>query len=225
MSEGQLAVTGPRDDARLAGLAGIASVILFVVAVFLVAAPPKVDDSAAKVVSYFTDHDSGIRAQGYLFLLATAAAFLPAAGIRERLRSAGASAVWTATWFGATIVVLATFIVQGGGFIALTMDPATTGAGPSLLVYHAVIEMAPYSSSAVGISMAALAVGTLRHGAFPRPLGLFAAAFAAYEVVEGLCVTGTSGALSAQGAINQVGPLLYLIAILWASIALVRAPR
>ncbi len=38
-------------------------------------------------------------------------------------------------------------------------------------------------------------------------------------------MTGTSGALAAQGAINMVGPFLYVIAILWASIVLVRDPR
>ncbi len=159
MSEGQLAVAGPTDDSRLAGMVGIASVILFAVAIFIVEAPPKIDDSALKVVAYFHEHDSAIRAQGYLFLLATAGAFLPAAGIRARLRNAGTSAVWTATWFGATIAVLSILVVQGGGFIALTIDPLVAGAPASSLLYHALIEMAPYSSSAVGISMAALAWG------------------------------------------------------------------
>ena len=222
MSEGQLAVAGSRDDARLAGFAGIASVVLFVVSVFFTPAPPKIDDSGVKVVQFFTDHASSVRLQGYFVVLALAGAFLIAAGIRERLRASGTSAVWTATYFGATITVLATLLVESAGFVALAIDKGAAGPRTSHLVYVAMIEIGPFVSCAVGISMAALAVGALRHGAFPRALGLFAAAFAVYELVEGLCVTGTSGALAAQGAINMLGPLFYLVVTLWASIVLVR---
>ena len=222
MSEGQLAVAGPRDDARLAGFAGLATVVLFGVSVFFAPAPPKVDDRGLKVVAYFTEHSSSVRLQGYFVVLALAGAFLITAGIRERLRASGTSAVWTATYFGATITVIATLLVETAGFVALAIDKGAAGPATSRLVYVAMIEIGPFVSCAVGISMAALAVGALRHDAFPRGLGLFAAAFAAYEIIEGLCVTGTSRALSAQGAVNQLGPFFYLLVTLWASIVLVR---
>jgi hypothetical protein len=224
MSEGQLAVAGPEsDDLRIAGVIGILSAIVVVVALFIVEAPPKIDDSAAKVAAYFAKHDSTLRVQGYLFLLGTAGVFVLAAGIRARLRQAGTTAVWTATWFGATIAILSILIAQGAISIALTLDPRTTGPDATRLLYRAVIEMGPFLACAVGVSMAALAIGTLRHGAFPRPLGLLAAAFAVYEILEGLCITGTSGALAPQGAINLAGPLVYLIVLLWASVVLARS--
>ena len=145
--------------------------MLFGVSVFFTPAPPKVDDRGLKVVAFFTEHSSSVRLQGYFVILALAGAFLVAAGIRQRLRASGTSAVWTAAYFGATIAVLATLLVESAGFVALAIDKGAAGPATSRLLYLAMIEIGPFVSCAVGISMAALAVGALRHDAFPERWG------------------------------------------------------
>lgn len=210
---------------EMAGAAtGILAVVLLLVSTFMVPTQPKIDDSAVSVQAYFTDHASVVRAAAYVGGLALALFFWFLGSLRAYLaRVEGGGGRLTAIVFGAAVATGTVFVITLALSVVLTLDPAGVGSTVTRALYQTSIEFAPATSFLIGPMVGALAVIILRHGGLPRWLGMFSAAFAAYEVVEGLCVTGTSGALAPQGAVNIAGLFIFAVWGLLTSGALVRA--
>ena len=209
---------------EMAGAAtGIAAVVLLLVSSFMVPTEPKLDDSAVSVEAFFSDHASVVRASAYVGGAALALFLWFLGTLRAHLAKVeGGGGRLTAVVFGAGIATIAVFIVALALSVVITLDPGGVGPTGTRLLYQASIEISPASSFLIGPLVGALALIILRHGGLPRWLGMYSAVFAVYEVVEGLCVTGTSGAFAPQGAINLAGLFIFAVWGLLTSGTLVR---
>src|SRR5690349_6410261 len=114
----------------MAGAAtGILAVVLLLVSTFMVPTQPKIDDSAASVQAYFTDHASVVRAAAYVGGLALALFFWFLGSLRAYLaRVEGGAGRLTAIVFGAAVATGTVFTITLALTVVLTLDPAGLGS-------------------------------------------------------------------------------------------------
>jgi hypothetical protein len=211
---------------RLAALTGVVGVILFAISVVVAGTPPDVGAPASEIASYLADHDGDIRAAQYLGGLALILLSWFTGTLWAHLRRAeGQAGRLAQIYLVATIAIGAVFLVQSALLVVATYEP---GAEVSRGFFRLAVELGPHLAFLFAASYAALALVALRYAALPRAFGLYAAAFAVYELLEGACILNVDGELAPGGAFNDVGPLLFVVATVWASLALflrIRAPR
>ncbi len=193
---------------RLAAAAGMAFVVCNVVAAFLPGTPPASDASAAKIATYFTDHDGAIKAQLLLAGLGIAAllwwfgalwrVLSDAEGARPRLATAAAVSLATGLTLGlvsGTITSTAAFRVD---------DVRTTH-----MLYTFSFVVISAAGFGVGVFLLATSAVTYRAGIGPRWISylgwLAAAAFLA----------GVAATVTDAGAVTALGLIAFLVWCAW----------
>jgi hypothetical protein len=158
----------------------------------------------------FAEHRTAVLTQSMLFLAGSAAALWFLAGVRARMvraegwpgRVAGLAYGAGVTWVGVNVVAQA---VQ----IGLASDPG--GQAPVALIATAGALMGA-ANLPLAVGLAAVAVGSMRHAAFPRWIGLLAAAAAVAQAMLWAATVVGSGPLAAGGWLNA---LLYPFFLIW----------
>ncbi len=208
---------------RLAALTGIVAVVLLVVSIVIAGSPPVVGDSTEKITSYLADHDTSIRVSQYVAGLALALFVWFIGTLWAHLRrSEGAGGRLAQIFLVAATALVAAFVVQGALLVVASYEPTGGAAAISAAFYRLSAELAPNTSFLVGPMVGALGLSILRYGALDRPLGIYSAAFAVYELLEGACVIGRDGAISPGGLVNEIGLLAFVVWAVWTSTALYR---
>jgi hypothetical protein len=212
-----------RDLERLAATTGIGGVVLFIVSIFMVPSPPVADDSTREITGWLADNASTIRAAQYVAGLAIVLFVWFVGTLWSHLRRVEGSGGRLAQIFlVAAVAAIGAFLLQNALLVVATYDTTGGAATTSAALFRLSLEIGPHTSFLIGPMVAALGLAILRHGALPRLLGWYCAAFALYELVEGACVLNRGGALSPGGAFNVVGPVLFAVWGVWVSGALLR---
>lgn len=209
-----------RDLQRLAAATGIAGILLFVVSVLVVPTPPRFSDASGEIRDYLRDNADGLRVSQYIAGLAIMAFLWFTGTLWSHLRRVeGAAGRLAQIFLVSATVTTAIFLAQGGmNVVASQMPDDAFGVG----LFRLSSELAPHLSFSIGAMVLAVGILVLRHGGLPRTLGWYCMLFAAYELVEGLCILNSDGALAPGGTFNRVGPLLFSLWGVWASGALVQ---
>jgi hypothetical protein len=188
-------------------LMGILFVVLVVVSFAVGGETPDIDDSQAKIVSFYVDNDSAQMWGGVLLAWSCVALLFFVGTLRQALRAA------TTDEGGLSTVVLLGGALMAVGlslFAALTFtlgDAADDLPGQAVVTLNAMnSDMFIPLALGTGVFNLALGLSIIRHGALPRLLGWLA-------VVVGIA------------AITPIGFFAFLvtgIVVIWTSVVLLR---
>jgi hypothetical protein len=168
----------------------------------------------------FAEHRAAVLTQSMLFLAGAAAALWFFSAVRARMvRAEGEPGRIAALAHGAALSWVGVNIVAQAVQIGLANDP--TGQAPVALIATAAALMGA-ANLPLAVCLAAVAIGSLRHGAFPRWSGLIAVAAAIAQAVLWAATVVGSGPLATGGWLNT---LLYPVFLFWlapAAVVMVR---
>jgi hypothetical protein len=202
---------------RLGAEAGIAFVVLGVIATFAPGSQPDQDASGRQLVTYIADHHDGLMWSMVLWSLATVCGLFFLAALRSRMARAegGHNEMATAVVIGGTFAFLANWI--GGMVVASVSYRESIGVAPATV--RAMWDVGNLGAIVANIggvvfagSVAAVVLGT---GLLPRWVGWFAAAVSVGSVAS------LFGPLSSTGALAPGGG--YQIVMMMAGLVLVGA--
>jgi hypothetical protein len=197
--------------------AGIGFTVLAFVGFLLPGTPPKADDSAAKLATFFGDHRKeiivgnfvlGVAGLFFLWFLGSLRSYLRAAeGGEGRLSSAS---------FGGGVAGIALLMAGAGVLNGVAFDLAKS-SGASADVVRAVFDASGALFAMSGLAFAAFfgaaSCSGARSGALPSWAYWWGAGAAVLQLVAGVSLFVTSGALAAGGVL--AGVLFPAVGITW----------
>lgn len=207
---------------RLDAAAGIAFVVLFLIAALVPGQPPVATDPIGDIRDFFSDERESLQAATFFTGLAIIAFLWFLGTLRGRLRVAeGGTGRLTAVAFGSGLVVAATALVGQALYLAPTLHLAELDDGTVRVLFDSsVYVFAMVGFPAAGLTAATAAV-SLRTGALPRAIGALSAVIAVCQVVGALALYGEDDSFFAiGGASGFVAFGLFLVWVLAVSIAL-----
>jgi hypothetical protein len=162
----------PGTWAKRAPLLGIVSVGLFIAAFAVGGETPDADETPQKVVSFYTDHDSGQTAAAILLAYASLFLVFFAGALRRALRATeqGTGGV-SAVSFGGALLMAVGFLIFGG--LSFTLADVSDKLDPSAAQALNALNSDLFLPVAVGTALFLLAsgIGVVRGGALPKWLG------------------------------------------------------
>ncbi len=178
---------------RYAGLfGGIAFVILIVAVIILSGSPPKLDDNSQKFATYFKDHADDLKVAGYLGGLAFVPILCWLGALWRTLRRAeGGDPRLTVAAAGGLLVGGSAVLVSTAMTSAVAVNIKEIGTASK---FFAIFSQFLFASGGFGFAVlvGAVAVITIRYGAFPKWFGLAGALLALGWLVAGVGSVSTS---------------------------------
>ena len=206
---------------QVAAATGIGFVVLLLIATFIVAQPPDVDEaSAGEIRSYFTDNRSGLEFQAFLLGL-TGILFIWFAGtFRSVLASAeGESRRLSLISFAGAIGVLSTIVPTV--VVNLTLASGVSGAvGQALFRYASWYGVLVVFSVAVFVGAASLSAG--RTGVLPQWFAWAGLAVAGLHLLQSLDLILDADFLEPNGFLGYLNLILVALWVLAASVLLLQ---
>ena len=215
-----------RNWERVAGYAGLAAVLLFVVPTFVGAGTmPKASDRDTVFKTYLLGHHAYIMRGMWLTTLGAVLVVWLGSGIRSALRRHDSEGAHLAT------LVFALFVAAG---IILGISNALTGglaykalAGTSPATVRTVFDTSAFLTTTVlglvtTVAASILAVEALATRNLPRHVGVTSAAAAAVNLAGSLTIFTSRGFFSLEGAYGFVGLAVSMVWLISLSVALIR---
>jgi len=190
--------------------AGIAFVVLVVVAALIGGTPPKPTDSGAKIVSYFRDNQNALKVGAYLNGLAAVAFLWFLGSLWTRLRRAevtGSRLSVIALAGGIASLVFAAIASGSVAFVALYVGDL--GAGVAQVFYLFATVILALSAFALAVFTSATSVMILRYPIVEKFLGWAGEGIAVLWLVAGI------GVADNNTAIHTVGLIAFLVWAGW----------
>jgi hypothetical protein len=200
-----------RHEIRWGGFAGLAYAVTALVGYFLAGNPPRVDDSAGQIASYFSDKQNQVLAQTLLTCVAAVCLVAFAAALAQALRDRmpGSDVPWVVI---TGVVLVAGMLFAGSNLVAALAF--LEASGDTLTMTFAISSM---MFTTIGIAAAlpltAAAVGISASGIFPRWTAWFAGGAAVISVVGAFGIFNQDGALSPGGPVMTLVP--FLVSTAW----------
>jgi hypothetical protein len=169
---------------RLAPLAGIVGVVLWVLGVLIMESSNPGGDDPAELLAWFRDDTGTILASGFIFMLGSVFFLIFVGALRARLVAAeGAGAFWTAIAFGAGLATaILTMLIPGPNLSAAISESELTEEA-ALAV--SMIDDAFFIAAELSAALLLVATGLviLRYGALPRWLAWLGFVFALWLLI------------------------------------------
>lgn len=218
---------GQTRSERSDAAAGIAFVVLILIAAFVAGTPPKVTDPTPEVRKFLVDERDSLQAAAFFTGLAAIALLWFLGTLRAELRALeGGAGRLTEIAFGSGIALLALALAGAGLAVAPTLHAQQLN--PSTL--RALYDSQTYVYAMTAFPAAGLTAGSaailLRTGALSRAAGVLGVVTAAVSVISGVALYGESDSfLSIGGGIGFVSFLLFILWVLVTSVALLMGVR
>ena len=213
-------------DQRIAGIAGIAFVISFVVVIALSLDSPGFDDPA-ELRDFFVNNATRVHLVTWLGALAIVFFFLPfATGLRNLLAPVDTAdePLWTRLSFTGAVVVAATLLIGTAFWEVLSFGAAET-LSDETLVAIARFDSVTFSALmpwALALFIAAASIVMLRSRIFASWIGWFGVIAAAISLIGTLWIF-TEDEESVLAFISAIGIAISVLWVLLVSIAMTRA--
>lgn len=209
---------------RIAGFAGIAFFVVFVLVIVLQPDVGNPGDSAAVLRADFSRHSTSTQLFNWVVGLQAVLLLVFATGLRDRLSRAG-QPVLAALGMAGAVAILAVTAVQHACVAAMAYLVHTGHAADVQLTALNAFSYATETVSRfpMAVLVGALSLALLRSRALPRWLGYLGFLEAVVSLVAA-GATGSSGALKVNGPVAVPSLLLLLIWTLGGGIALLRSP-
>lgn len=208
---------------RLGGMVGLAFVVVGLVSLFLPGTPPKADE-VAKIGTYLTDKRGSILAANYLVCLAFTLFLVFVGALRSTFGAADRTGVRPGSTMLGGGAVAAAMVIAGSAVLSGAVFQVA-GAGDANL-NHALYDVANDFFFAAGFGFAAFfagaAVAVAATRALPSYLAPAGLVLAVLNAASGIGFFAKSGFFAIGGAFGIIVPLLSLVWIVAASIAMLR---
>jgi hypothetical protein len=210
---------------RFAGMAGIAFVILYLVAIiaFIPSGFPNSGDSAAKVVSYATDHRGSLLTSAFLQTLALIPwlAFVGAVVVMMR-RAEGETGVWSmmAALAGAVAAALALVASGVGAMLVYRAAAGDGGLARTLLDGNAMLFA--IGGMPIAVFIFAASQGLARAGVVARWMAPMGMVVALVQIVGAAAYAKGDGFFSPQGAYSYIAGIAFALWVLVTGIEMMR---
>lgn len=194
-------------EVRWGGVAGIGYAVLALFAYFLPGSnAPRIDDTPATIVTFFTDHRAQVLTQALLLSAAAALLVWFAAALAQTLRDRAQGSDLPGALLGG-IILMAGLTLMGAGLYA---SIAYRAGDPAVMIGAFNLVQLTYMmyGVAAAVPFTALAIGIHRTHVLPEWMGWFAAACALLGVVGALFIAQTSGAFVPGGPVVTLIPFL-----------------
>ena len=209
---------------RIAAGMGIVTVVLLLVATVMVPQPPKVDDTAGKVVAYGLDNRSALLVSNWLLALSLFFGLIFLGALRSYLRRVeGGTGRLSAVAFGAGLQAGVIAVIGAAVANALFLHVVKGGTEDAV---RALFDLAGALFALLWIPVAAwvgaTAVISMRTGAFPRWYGQAGIGMALYFLVVSYGAAVDSGPLGTGGVFQLIAFVLFGLWLLATSLLLMR---
>jgi hypothetical protein len=208
---------------RWGGVAGIVAVVVALVAFFLPGAPPKADE-VEKIATFFDDKRDSILAADYLAGLAFVFLLFFVAALREHLGAAGPEGLRPGSAALAGAVVAVVMVIAGNAVIngAVFQVAGANDANLNHALYDVSADLFVSSGFGFAVMFGGLAVAIGTTGALPSWLAPAAIVVALLNLVAPIALFVKTGFFAIGGEFGFVAPLLSLLWVLAASVAMLR---
>lgn len=215
-----------RNWERVAGFAGLAAVLLFVVPTFVGAGTmPKSTDSDSTFKTYLLNHHAYEMRGMWLSALAAVMVLWLGSGVRSALRRRDAGEGHLATMvfslFVAAAIMLGMSAALTGGLVYKAL-PGTSPAEVRTIFDIGVFLTTTVLGMVTTVAAALVAVEAITAKAMPRHVGVTSAAAAAVSLAGSLTVFTSRGFFSLEGAFQLVSLVVTMVWLISLSVALIR---
>lgn len=212
-----------RHELRWGGFAGLAFLVLVVLAALLPGVTPSVADSRDTIWSYVTDGRTQLLFSALLYAAAAGLVIWFSAAFAEAIREReDRSDVHLALLAGSVLVGAAIFAL-GGAMAVMAYSAKITPVLVTVAVFRGTMVLGTLIGFAAALPLAAAGIGVLRTHVMPNWLGYVGLVAAAISVLAGFGIFFTSGIYAPGGSLM---PYVSLVAggvfVLCASIYMVR---
>jgi hypothetical protein len=212
---------------RFAGMAGIAFVVLFLVAViaFIPSGLPNSGDPASKVVSYFADHRSALLVSAFLQALSAVPFLAFLAAVVGMLRRADGESggwwLWTALG-GAVGTAMVMMAVGLGAMLTYRAASGDGGLARALLDGNTIVFA--MSGLPIAVFLFGASQGLTKAGLVGRWVAPLGEAVALLQIVGAAALAKGDGFFSPQGAYSYIAALAFMVWMLCVSVSMIREP-
>jgi len=207
---------------RFDGITGLAFAVLALVSFLLPGPPPKADESAERVVTYFTQHRSDILAGDFLLMISSLLFLWFLGALRSYLRAAeGGEGRLSAAAFGGGVVGIG--LLVGGVGVLNGIAFKVAQAGDQLLVrglYDVSNGVLTGAGFGFAVLLAAASCSAARSGAFAPWVYWSGSVIAVLQVIGGIALFAKSGFFAVGGAFSFIAPLTALVWVAAVSVVL-----
>jgi riboflavin transporter FmnP len=190
--------------------AGIAFVVLVVVAALIGGAPPKPTDSAAKILSYFRDNQDALKVGSYLNGLAAVTFIWFLGSLWARLRRAEVTSSRLSVIALVGGIASVAFAIVASGIVAyVALYVGELGGSGAQAFYLLATVFLAFSAFALAVFTSATSVMILRYPIVERFLGWVGEGIASLWLVAGI------GVADNNAAIHTVGFIAFLVWAGW----------
>jgi hypothetical protein len=210
---------------KVAGLSGVAFVVLSLAIAVMAPLPPSLASSGADIVSYYTAHQGGFLFGNYLGAVAILPAFVLVVYLATAVRDSEPEGghVWllivVANASALTVALVLFALLQAAAVVAPGAPPQTAKVISDLanMVFG-------FSFLPTGAGTAALAWGFLATPGLSRRIGWTGVAVAALALISSFGTLIVSGPLAAGGIVSVVALVAFVAWFLWISVTLLVTP-
>jgi hypothetical protein len=215
-----------RNWERVAGYAGLAAVLLFVVPTFVGAGTmPKSTDSDSVYKTYLLNHHAYLMRGMWLSTLGAVLLVWLGSGLRSSLRRHDRESDHLATLVFSLFVVAAVILGVSNALTGGLAYKALPGTSPA--VVRSILDMGGFMTTTMlgfvtTVAASVLAVAALASRILPRYVGVTSALAAAVSLVGSLTIFRNHGFFSLEGAYGFVGLVVAMVWLISLSVALIR---
>ena len=206
---------------RLAGVSGVAFVVLSLAIAATAPLPPSLASSGADIVSYYSAHQGGFLLGNYLGAVAILPAYLLVVYLAIAVRDAEPEGghIWLLiilTNISSLSVAMVLFaLLQAAAVVAPGAPPQTAKA-----ISDSANMVFGFSFLPTGAATAALAWGLLATSSLSRPIGWAGIGVTALLLIASGGTLVLSGPLTAGGVVTVVALVAFVAWLLWISVTL-----
>lgn len=201
---------------RVAALAGVASVVLFLVGGFLQGNLPGVGDSASDVVSFFADERGRFLAGAVIQGLGVVAAVWFVASLTTAMRRTGEDRLAVTASYAfvifVTLVGVGALTQAGLAYDADVVDPET-----ALVVYHTSLVLDTFAWLLGAALFVAIGAASVRSGILPRGWGIVTGLIGLLLLV-GATGLARDGFWSPTGGLQAVADTVFFVWVIVTSV-------
>ena len=211
---------------KLAGVSGVAFVLLSLVIAVTAPLPPSLASSGADIVSYYSAHQGGFLFGNYLGAVAILPAFLLVVYLALAIKEAEPEGghLWLLILLtnasSLTVAMVLFALLQAAAVVSPGSTPQTAKA-----ISDSANMLFGFSALPTGAATAALAWGFLATHTFSRPIGRAGIGVAALQLISSLGTLIVSGPLAAGGIVTVVALVAFVAWFLWISVTLLIRPQ
>ena len=206
--------TADEKGRRLDAATGIVAVVFFIAGFVVPGTPPKANDTAQQVTSFFIDKRSDILVAGLLLCIGSIAFLWWLGSLRSYLRSAeGGEGRLSAAAFGGGIAGIAVLVAGVCTLSAAVFEAARLG---DLVLNRALFDASGFMFTAAGVGftvlLGAASCSAARSGALPPWLYWLGSVAAAAQLISLFALRVESGFFAGGGAFAFIA---FFVAVVW----------